>query len=37
VLYGALVLVLRKTPLLSMSKNTEPSGLIEAFSPHRSQ
>jgi hypothetical protein len=36
-LNGPPLLVLRNTPLCSMSKNIEPSGLSEAFSPHRSQ
>ena len=37
VLKGALLLVLRNTPVRSMSKYTEPSRLIDAFNPHRSQ
>lgn len=37
VLKGALLLVLRNTPVPSMSKNTEPSGLNDAFSPHLMQ
>ena len=37
VLKGALLLVLWNIPVRSMSKYIEPSGLILAFSPHRSQ
>jgi len=36
-LKGAPLLALRNTPFRSMSKNTEPSGLRDAFNPHRTQ
>jgi hypothetical protein len=36
-LKGCSLLVLRNTPIRATSKNIHPSGLSEAFSPHRSQ